>query len=104
MSMFNVEGRLLHIYENPGRVDKETGEADEDRPRIQVLGRIPLRNGQHNFGLVDLTCPSPSQYQALLGRDVVVPLGMFSPEKNRIIYFIPQGSHPRLLESVTAAG
>ena len=96
MSMFQVSGVVLHLFDAPGRIDKETGEVDDDKPKVQLLGEIPQRNGQCKFDVITLTCHNPSDFDGLKGKRVVVPLGMFSPSKGNIIYYIPQGSKPRL--------
>ena len=96
MSMFQVSGVVLHLFDAPGRIDKETGEVDDDKPKVQLLGEIPQRNGQSKFDVITLTCHNPADFDGLKGKRVVVPLGMFSPSKGNIIYYIPQGSKPCL--------
>lgn len=99
MSMFQVSGRVLHLFDAPGRKDRETGEVDEDKPKVQILGRIPQRNGQFKFDVIDLTCRDPEDFRPYLGRDVIVPLGIFSAAKEKTIYFIPEGCKPSLAPS-----
>ena len=85
----------------PELVNKETGEVTrESRPKVQLVGDIPLPNGQSRFDMVSLTVDSKSEWEALKGRRVAVPLGMFAPSKNNIVYFIPKGCRPRLLEAI----
>ena len=96
MSMFQVSGVVLHLFDAPGRIDKETGEVDDDKPKVQLLGEIPQRNGQSKFDVIPLTCHNPADFDGLKGKRVVVPLGMFSPSKGNIVYYIPQGCKPRL--------
>lgn len=99
MSMFQVCGTVLHLFDAPGRVDKATGEADEDKPKVQILGEIPQRNGQVKFDLIALSCHSPEDFRPFLGKRVAVPLGMFAAAKEKIVYFIPQGCKPTLVGS-----
>lgn len=96
MSMFQISGVVLHLFDAPGRVDKETGAVDDDKPKVQLLGEIPQRNGQAKFDVITLTCHNPSDFDGLKGKRVVVPLGMFSPSKGNIVYYIPQGCKPLL--------
>lgn len=96
MSMFEVSGIFLHQFDAPGKVDKETGQADEDKPKVQLLGDIPQRNGQSKMEVITLTCHDPSDFDGLKGKRIRVPLGMFSPSKGNIVYFIPQGCKPFL--------
>lgn len=96
MSMFQVSGVVLHLFDAPGRIDKDTGAVDDDKPKVQLLGEIPQRNGQAKFDVITLTCHNPADFDGLKGKRVVVPLGMFSPSKGNIVYYIPQGCKPRL--------
>jgi len=96
MSMFQVCGQVMHLFNAPGRVDKETGDVDDDKPKVQLLGQIPQRNGEHKFEVITLTCHEPKYFESLTGKHVRVPLGMFSPSKGNIVYFIPEGCKPVL--------
>lgn len=98
MSMFQVSGVVLHTYDSPAAVDKRTGEITrEEKPKVQLLGDIPLPNGQFRCDMITLSCEDKGEFEALKGRKVTVPLGMFSPAKEQIIYFIPKGCHPALV-------
>lgn len=104
MSMFQVSGVVLHTYDSPASVDKRTGEITrEQKPKVQLLGDIPLPNGQFRCDMITLTCEDKAEFEALKRRKVTVPLGMFSPAKDQIIYFIPKGAHPVVLEDQGAA-
>lgn len=104
MSMFTVSGVVLHTYDSPASVDKRTGEITrEEKPKVQLLGDIPLPNGQFRCDMITLTCEDKAEFEALKGRKVAVPLGMFSPAKEQIIYFIPKGAHPAPLDGLGAA-
>ena len=96
MSMFQVSGLVLHLFNAPGRIDKETGAVDDDKPKVQLLGEIPQRNGEAKFDVITLTCHDPADFEAFKGKRVVVPLGMFSPSKGNILYYIPKGCKPHL--------
>ena len=96
MSMFQVAGVVLHLFDAPGRIDKETGAMEDDKPKVQLLGEIPQRNGQAKLDVITLTCHDKADFEAFKGKRVVVPLGMFSPSKGNILYYIPQGCKPRL--------
>lgn len=99
MSMFQVSGVVLHLFDAPGRVDKTSGEVDADKPKVQIMGEIPQRNGQVKYDIIDLTCHSPEDFAGLKGKRVTVPLGMFAPTAGNIVYFIPQGCKPSLESS-----
>ena len=98
-SMFSVTGRVLHLFAAPGRIDKESGSVDDDKPKVQILGSIPQRNGEYKFELVSLTCHDLTAFQDLVGRDISIAIGVFAPKAGQVIYFIPQGAKPALVAS-----
>lgn len=100
MSMFQVTGKVLHVFDAPGRTDKDTGEITQgEKPKVQILGDLPLPNGQKRYDMITLTCDDKRDFEALRGKDVSVPLGMFSPSKGSIVFFIPKGAKPVLVGS-----
>lgn len=99
MSMFMLTGEVKNLYDAPGRIDKTSGEVDADKPKVQIMGEIPLRNGQIRYDIISLTCHSPEDFAGLKGKRVSVPLGMFAPSAGNIVYFIPQGCKPSLVGS-----
>lgn len=100
MSMFQVTGQVVHIYDAPARADKETGDVGAEKPKVQIVGDIPLPNGQQRYDIITLTVQDKLEWQGLQGRRVAVPLGFFAPARGNIVYFIPKGCHPRLLDVV----
>jgi len=97
MSMFNVSGTVLHTFDQPKRVDTKTGEVlSDEKPKVQIMGDMPLPNGQTRMELVTLTCEDVKPYEALKGQKISVALGIFAPAKGQVIYFIPKGSLPSL--------
>ena len=96
MSMFSITGQVVNTFEAPGRAANEKAgvEAQEAKPKVQILGEMPVPGGQTRVELVTLTCEDQRVYEALRGRTINVPLGIFSPAKGQIIYFIPKGSTP----------
>ena len=96
MSMFQVTGQVVHVYDAPALVDKETLKVTrEEKPKVQIIGDVPLPNGQQRYDMITLTVDDKTEWEALQGQRVTVPLGFFAPSKNTIIYFIPKGCHPR---------
>ena len=101
MSMFNVSGTVLHTYDQPKRIDNKTGEVlSDEKPKVQILGDMPLPNGQTRMEMVTLTCEDVKPYEALKGQKITVALGIFAPAKGQVIYFIPKGSLPSVNGSV----
>lgn len=98
MSMFQVSGQVVNVYDAPARPDKETGEIGEEKSKVQIVGYLPLENGQQRYDIITLTVQDKLEWQGLQGRRVVVSLGFFAPARGSIVYFIPKGCHPRLLD------
>lgn len=96
MSMFTITGQVVNTFEAPGRAANEKAgiEAQDAKPKVQILGEMPVPGGQKRVELVTLTCEDQRVYEALRGRTVSVPLGIFAPAKGQVIYFIPKGSTP----------
>jgi len=99
-SMFSVTGRVLHLFAAPGRIDKESGVIDSDKPKVQIIGRIPQHNGEFKYDLVSLTCHDLADFRDLVGRDVSIPIGVFAPKPGQVIFFIPRGCKPALISDV----
>jgi hypothetical protein len=99
MSMFQVTGRLLHVYKDPDRIDRESGEVNKGKAKLQILGEIPLENGELRHDMITLSIDKKADYEALVGSRIAVPLGMFSPSKGQIMYFIPKGGKPELIDA-----
>ena len=91
--MFSITGQLLKTFSEP-QTNRETGE-QTIRHRIQLLGSIPLRDGEGTrHDLVTLNVDDPAPYRDLQGKVVRVPFGFFSPAKGQVITFVPKGSKP----------
>jgi len=97
MSMFQVTGQVVHVFDAPEVVSKETGEVTRDsRPKVQLIGDIPLSNGETRYDLVTLSIDDKTDWEPLRGKKISVPLGLFAPAKGSIVYFIPKGCRPRV--------
>jgi hypothetical protein len=94
MSMFQVTGQVVHVFDAPDVTDKGTGEITKGKAKVQLMGDIPLPNGQKRLDMITLSIEAKGEFEALRGCYVAVPLGMFSPSKGQIAYFIPRGSRP----------
>jgi len=97
MSMFTVIGQVMHVFDQPGRVDKQTGEKSPDSVKVQIMGQIPVPNGQTKVDLITLTVSEKKAYSGLLNKKIQLDLGFFAPAKNQIIYYVPKGAEPKVL-------
>lgn len=99
MSMFQVTGKVLHVYKDPDRTDRETGEVNKGKAKVQILGELPLENGEIRHDMITLSVERKGDYEPLVGSRIAVPLGMFSPAKGQIMYFIPKGGMPEVMDA-----
>lgn len=99
LSMFTVTGQVLKTYVQEGTIDKETGKKFDDSFKVQIMGEIPLSGGQSRFDVITMTVEDRKQYDELEGKKIRVSLGFFSPAKGQIVYFIPKGSVPEVVEN-----
>lgn len=95
--MFTVMGKVVHVFDQPGRLDKETGETTPDSVRLQMMGQMPVPNGETRLDLITVKVEDKETYEKLKGKDIRLPVGAFSPSKGQIIYFVPKGSRPDLV-------
>lgn len=98
--MLTLCGTVLRLYEQPQGIDKKTGEAFGGGTKVQILADIPLVNGAFRADLVTLATDQPETFQALMGRVVRVPVGVYAM-RGAVGYFCLRGAAPELLEGVT---
>lgn len=93
--MFTLCGKVENVYVQPGGVSRKTGETYDPRDKVQILGKIPLPEGGHKSDLVTLNVENGKVYEALLGKVIRVPVGVYALNRS-VGYFIPQGGIPVL--------
>jgi len=94
MSMFTVSGTVINVFDQQGKVDKETGEITPTTPRLQLLGNMPMPNGESRMDMVTVKVENKEAYEALKGKEIRLPIGVFAPSKGQIVYYVPKGSKP----------
>lgn len=97
-SMFTVTGKIIHTFIQPGVLDKDTGEVSKPSAKVQIMGDMPVQGGELRRDLITLTVENKQVYESLVDKVVRVPLGFFAPSKGSIIYFIPKGSLPEVVQ------
>jgi hypothetical protein len=85
MSMITLNGSLLNVYKAPIRKGAEDGETEKDK--IQILGDIPLRNGEIRKDLITISVKDARKYEDLEGTEVSIAVGAFAPQKGAVIFF-----------------
>ena len=86
MSMFSITGTLVNTYRAP--VPKGADSSEIEKDKIQILGDIPLNNGEVRKDLISITVPDVRKYEGEEGSVITVAVGVFAPQKGQIIYFI----------------
>lgn len=100
--MFTLNGKLLHVFETPKGVNKKTGEEYDSQDKVQILGGVPLTNGQVRMDMVTITTHDIQNLKTMIGRDVRLPVGMFAQSKGVMTFFMPKGSRAELDPSTPA--
>lgn len=94
--MLSLCGRVMNVYVQPGGVSKKTGAVFDPKDKVQIMGEIPLPEGGHKLDLVTLNVENGKVFEALKGKVVRVPVGVYSLNRS-VGYFIPQGGRPALV-------
>lgn len=95
--MFTVMGKVVHVFDQPGRLDKATGEMTPDSVRLQMMGQMPVQGGETRLDLITVKVENKETYEKLKGKDIRLAVGAFAPARGQIIYFVPKGSQPELV-------
>lgn len=101
--MFTVSGRVMKVFTQVGNINKETGEKHPDSLKLQIMGEIPIQGDDSRLDLITLGIEDAKAYVPLYGKTIRVPLGFFAPQKGNIVYFIPKGSIPEIVDLKTVA-
>lgn len=90
--MFMLNGTIIHVFESPKGVSKKTGEEYGGQDKVQILGDVPLPNGEFRKDMLTLTTHDTENLKKLIGRPVSVPVGFIAQSKGVITYFMPKGA------------
>lgn len=89
--MFTMSGQVINVYVTPKGISKKTQEEYGGDDKVQIMGDIPLDNGQSRKELVEIRTTEPETFQKLLGKPVSLPISFYAPAKGAVIYFLPKG-------------
>lgn len=92
--MFQLNGTVVHVYVQPKGISKKTGEEYGGQDKVQIMGDIPLDEGQTKKELVSLTTDQGRKLEELVGQQVSFPVAMYASGKS-IGYYIPKGHQIR---------
>lgn len=92
--MIILKGQVVNTFLSPKGVNKDSGKEYGGQDKVQILGKVPLPNGEMKTELVTLTIDDKSSFDQYFGKKISVSIGIFSNGKN-IQYYIPKGSLPK---------
>lgn len=95
--MLELVGKFINKYESPKGKNKD-GEEYGGQDRIQMLCEKHLQNGDVALEMVSLTVDNLKPYDDLQGKEIRVPVGVFSRGKG-ISFYIPHGGQPEAVGS-----
>lgn len=94
--MITLEGQILHVYETPKGTTKE-GDDFGGKAKVELIGRLHLRNGESRHELIPLTVDDPAPFKDAIGHQVRVPVGAFAKGSNLIWYHAKASPEPLVL-------
>jgi len=97
MSMFTVTGKVVHVFDQEGSIDRDTGEKMPDSIRLQMIGEMPVQGGDMRLEMITVKVDDKKTYEQLKDKNIRLAVGAFAPVKGQIIYFIPKGAKPELV-------
>jgi len=89
--MFTMTGQVINVYVTPKGLNRKTQEEFGGDDKVQIMGDIPLDNGQSKKELVEIRTTEPNTFQKLIGKPVSLPISFYAPAKGSVIYFLPKG-------------
>lgn len=96
--MFKLTGQVVNVYVSPKGVSKKTGEEYGGQDKVQIMGQIPLPDGQFKMELVDLTTDQGEVLKRLENQTVTCPVAFF-PSRGSVGFYIPKGHKIQQLKS-----
>ena len=97
--MLLMTGQLLNVFKTPKGTNGE-GKEFGGQHKIQVLGAVSFPNGETQNKLVDLTCHDVAAFEPHQGKSVTFPVGVMAQGKGQVIYYIPKGAKPELVDAI----
>ena len=85
MSMITLNGKLLNVYRAP--VPKNAEEGQKEKDKIQILGNIPLPNGETRLDLMTITVADARKFEGQIEHEIAVAVGAFAPQKGQVVFF-----------------
>ncbi len=91
--MFEMTGQLINVYETPAGTTKGGKEYDSST-RIEILGQLPIDNGQYRSELRAVKVDDITPFKPFLGKQITIPVSFFAAGKD-VIVTVLKGFKPR---------
>ena len=81
--MLTLKAHLLNIFTGNDFTNQQTGEIAKGKTKLQLLARVPLKNGGFKNQLIDLTIPMEKLhlYKEKINSDVEVEVALIGDAK-----------------------
>ena len=89
--MFTVTAQVVHVFRTPEKTNKETGEVWGGQDKVQLLGDMPLQNGEYKKEMITLTTDQGAILEKAVGRTVTVPVLAYA-KASQVYHYIPKGA------------
>ena len=93
--MIKLEGTVLNVFVQQGGKDKKTGDAFDDRDKVQILGAMNLPNGEVKNELFTLTVDNYRDFKEYLNKNISIAVGAMASGRN-VIFYVAKGAVPEL--------
>ena len=81
--MFKIIGQVVNVFTQDGGTDKDGKEYNESY-KVQLMGEMPLPNGDSKMDLVDLKVDSLTDWNELQGKRVSIDIANLPRKKARL--------------------
>lgn len=94
--LFMLNGVVVNVFVSPKGVSKKTGEEFGGQDKVQIIGDIPLEDGQTRKEMITLTTNQGEQLQKSINQPVTAPVAFYTA-KGGVGFYIPRGSQITVL-------
>jgi len=88
--MFQLTGKVVNVFVSPKGLNRKTGEEYGGQDKVQIMGQVPLQDGQFKMELVDLTTEQGEVIKKFEGQEVRCPVAFYQ-SRGAVGFYIPKG-------------
>jgi hypothetical protein len=101
-AMFIMRGQVVNVFTAPKGVNKQSGEEYGGQDKVQIMGDIPLPDGEYKKELISLTTEQGAALKQMEGKEVTCPVAFYTSGKV-VGFYIPKGHKVTLINPSKAA-